>query len=134
MKVLGIACVGHASAETSAFSERLGFAGACVHISNPLMRIYILTYRYMATGKFSKLKDMQNSPEPGQRSAALLAIYLKNRDPSKKKQALEALLEQAKKDPTAMYLAVCACVLAGEEETALSLIMEAGRKSRAGIG
>jgi hypothetical protein len=84
----------------------------------------------MATGKFSKLKEMQNSPEPGQRSAALLAIYLKNKDAGKKQAALDALAEQAKKDPTAMYFAVCGCVLAGDETNALGLITEAGENQQ----
>ena len=46
---------------------------------------------YLSMGKFSKLKDLRESPDPSQRCVASFAMFLKGKEP-KKTQAFEGLV------------------------------------------
>lgn len=84
---------------------------------------------YLATGKYSQLKDLRDSPEPGQRCTALMAMFIKAKDGSQKQRAYDQLMELAKtsKDPAATYLTTCAMVQQGDVVEAINLLQGIGQ-------
>ena len=82
---------------------------------------------YLATGKYSLLKDFKDHPEAGARTCALTAMFLRAKEPATQQKAFDALLDLAKtsKDPAAVYLAACCYMVKGEDDP--NMLVEAVR-------
>lgn len=82
---------------------------------------------YLATGKYSLLKDFKDHPEAGARSCALTAMFLRAKEPATQQKAFDSLLDLAKtsKDPAAVYLAACCYMVKGEDDP--NMLVEAIR-------
>lgn len=78
---------------------------------------------YLASGKYSQLKDLRDSPEAGLKCTACFAMFLKAKDAAQKKKAFDMLNELAKssKSPAAVYLAAAASAHMGNIQDAIEI-------------
>lgn len=84
---------------------------------------------WLATGKYSQLKDKRESPDASERCTALMAMFLKQKDGPQKRKHFDALLQlaQSSKDLTATYLAAAAAAALGNIVDAIEITKGCGQ-------
>jgi len=83
---------------------------SCSNDLSQAERDALLARTYLCLGQYDKLKAMQSSDSPGQKAAALMAVFTKSRNEQQKASAKDRLVELAKSshDPSTTSLAAMA--------------------------